>query len=166
MSFISLSSYITELAIVCTASGIICILGERLRGGVGNFIKLASALVIALFTLSPIVSLENGQLDLSLPTSQPSATGGDYGEFNDMLISATVKSLNQGCIDALCTKYSLSTDDVGIEFSASIEDERFVLSICRVTVKSLKSLAQREAITAYIYENFGCECEVIEDLGF
>ena len=159
-----ISEYVKEIAVVCTVSGLICILGDKLEGGMSNFIKLISALVVTLCLSSPLVGLSDSNNISTLPMPTYPYDNENEDIYLENVAGWATENLTLTAVGMINNKWGFDENDLELSFISKIEDGRFKLEYCKITIKSLAALTKRNGITELIGDNFGCPCQVNENI--
>ena len=167
-----ISGYINELAAVAVVTGIICLLGDRLKGGMGKLLSVACSLVIALFLVLPLADLLNENITDSgnlPPIHMGDSSIEDHKELEEyyrLLAKATIENLEITATREIEKKTKLTNEEFEITFIGKIENESFILESCTVDLKTLAAVSKRHDIEIYVEENYGCPCIFKENLAF
>lgn len=160
-----ISGYIAELAAVAAVTGIISLLGDKMKGGLGKLLSVACSLIITFYLIFPLADF----FEKNLPSIENGISTPVYGEpsmeeYYDILAKTTIENLELTAKRELRANFELIEDEYNLCFRGKIENEKFSLDCCDITVRTLRALSKRHDIESYIKENYGCACVFIEDI--
>ena len=160
-----ISGYIAELAVITAITGIIYLLGDKMKGGLGKLLSVACSLIITFYLISPLADF----FDKNLPNIENSVSTPVHGELSmeeyySILAKTTIENLELSAKRELTANYDLTDDEYLICFSGKIQNDKFTLNSCDITLKTIHALSKRHDIESYIKDNYGCPCIFTENI--